>query len=55
MIKTITWPQVAVVVAMLTFAFCAHRFLGQEAGMAVGAASTLVAFLLGRQQPPEAS
>ncbi len=50
MLKTITWQQVAVVGMMLAFAFAAHMFLGQSAGMAVGAATTLVAFMLGRNQ-----
>jgi hypothetical protein len=48
MLKSITWPQVAVVGMMLAFAFAAHKYLGQDAGMAVGAATTLVAFMLGR-------
>jgi hypothetical protein len=50
MLSTITWPQVAVFALMLGFAFAAYRFLGPEAGMAVGSAGTLVAFMLGRSQ-----
>lgn len=50
--KSLTWPQVALVVALLAATFAAHRFLGLNAGMASGFVTTLIAFLLGRAPAP---
>lgn len=52
-LKTITLPQALVVAAMLAFSFAAHKYLGQDAGMAMGGATTLVALLLGRGPAPD--
>jgi hypothetical protein len=49
-LRSITWPQLAVLVVCLAAAFAAHQWLGVTQGMAAGVVTAVIAFLLGR--PP---
>jgi len=50
--RNVTWQQTIVLVAALAATFAAYRFLGPDAGAASVLASTVMAFLLGRDPPP---
>lgn len=52
MIPNLTWQQIAVFVICIAATFGAHRYLGLSEGMAAGAVTSLVAFLMGRGTPP---
>ena len=48
MLKTITWPQVALVALLFTATGLAYRFLGLPAAAAMHVLTITVAFLTGR-------
>ncbi len=52
MIRNLTWQQLALLAICLAAAFAAHKFLGVEQGMVAGFVTSIVAFLLGRGDPP---
>jgi hypothetical protein len=50
-LRSITWPQVAVLVACLGVTFAAYKFLGPEAAGVSAVVATVINFLLGRDPP----
>ncbi len=51
--RNLTWQQIAVLVVCLAAAFAAHMWLGLPEGMAAGLVTSIIAFLMGRGDPPE--
>lgn len=54
MIRNLTWPQVAILIACLAATLAAYKFLGPDAGSISAVVSTVLAFLLGRDPSPPA-
>ncbi len=48
MIRNLTWQQVAVLAICIASTFAAHKYMDVSAGMTAGLITSIVAFLMGR-------